>query len=56
MNRHYYLSDNLDDLERVENELQESGIGREQMHVLSEQDAELGEHRLHEIPSVLKKT
>ncbi|MCJ1882884.1 hypothetical protein [Pseudomonas nitroreducens] len=55
MNRHYYLSDNLDDLERVENELQESGIGREQMHVLSEQDAELGEHRLHEIPSVLKK-
>lgn len=55
MNRHYYISDNLDDLENVEHELQESGIGMEQMHVLSDQDVELDEHRLHEVPSVLKK-
>ncbi|RFQ09501.1 magnesium transporter, partial [Pseudomonas sp. ATCC 13867] len=36
MNRHYYISDNLDDLDEVEHELQESGISMEQMHVLSD--------------------
>ncbi|MBB4866251.1 hypothetical protein HNP46_005156 [Pseudomonas nitritireducens] len=55
MNRHYYLSDNLDDLEQVEQELSKRGIGLEQMHVLSERDAELQEHHLHEVPSMMKK-
>ena len=55
MNRHYYISDNLDDLEQVEQELSESGIGIEQMHVLSDSDAEMQEHRLHEVPSMMKK-
>lgn len=55
MNRHYYISDNLDDLEQVEQELSESGIGIEQMHVLSDSDAEMEEHRLHEVPSMMKK-
>ena len=34
MNRHYYISDNLNDLETVEYELEASGINSEQIHVL----------------------
>ncbi|MCJ1888181.1 magnesium transporter [Pseudomonas sp. LA21] len=55
MNRHYYISDNLDDLETVEQELAQSGISLEQMHVLSDQDAELKDHRLHQVPSMMKQ-
>ena len=54
MNRHYYVSDDLDDLERVEQELEAKGIDTEQIHVLSEQDAELERHRLHSVPSMMK--
>ncbi|MFB8828224.1 magnesium transporter [Azotobacter sp. CWF10] len=55
MNRHYYVSDDLDDLERVEQELEAKGIDAEQIHVLSEQDAELERHeRLHGVPSMMK--
>ena len=31
MNRHYYISDNLDELETLENELEASGISTERM-------------------------
>jgi hypothetical protein len=55
MNRHYYISDNLDDLEAVENELEASGINSEQIHVLSEQVAEVEEHHLHEVNSLMKQ-
>ncbi|MBF7731245.1 magnesium transporter [Pseudomonas sp. N040] len=55
MNRHYYISDNLDELEQVEEELEASGIHTEQIHVLSEQDAVVERHHLHEVPSVLKQ-
>lgn len=55
MNRHYYVSDDLDELERVEQELEASGIDTEQIHVLSERDAELDHHeRLHSVPSFMK--
>lgn len=55
MNRHYYVSDDLDELERVEEELEASGIGTEQIHVLSEQEADLERHqRLHSVPSFMK--
>lgn len=54
MNRHYYVSDNLDELEQLEQELEASGIPVEQIHVLSEQDAELERHRVHGVPSVMK--
>ncbi|HLV17382.1 MAG TPA: magnesium transporter [Pseudomonas sp.] len=54
MNRHYYVSDNLDELEQLEQELEASGIPVEQIHVLSEQDAELERHRVHPVPSVMK--
>lgn len=55
MNRHFYISDNLDDLEQVEHELEATGIHTEQIHVLSEQNADLEEHDLHGVPSLLKK-
>lgn len=54
MNRHYYISDNLDELDLLEHELQASGIPIEQIHVLSEQDAELARHDVHAVPSVMR--
>ncbi len=53
MNRHYYISDNLDELERLEAELEASGIATEQIHVLSEKDAETGQRHLHEVSPLL---
>ncbi|MES2819938.1 MAG: magnesium transporter [Pseudomonadota bacterium] len=55
MKRHHYLSEDLDELERVERELQALGIGSGQIHVISEQDAELAQHRLNAVPSLMKK-
>ena len=55
MNRHYYISDNLDELETIESELQASGINTEQIHVLSDQDAEVERHQLHDVNSLMKK-
>lgn len=55
MNRHYYISDNLDDLEALENELEANGINTEQIHVLSEKVADVEEHHLHEVNSLMKQ-
>jgi hypothetical protein len=55
MNRHYYISDNLDDLESVEQELEAKGISTEQIHVLSENDAEVEQHHLHDVTSLMKQ-
>lgn len=57
MNRHYYISDNLDDLERVEDELQNQGIEGPQIHVYSRDDteAEVAEHHLHEVTDFTKR-
>jgi hypothetical protein len=55
MKRHYYISDDLDDLEAVEQELETKGVSTPQIHVLSENDAEVEKHHLHAIESVLKQ-
>src|SRR5690606_24557931 len=56
MNRHYYISDNLDELEQLEDELESRGIHTEQIHLVSERDAEVEHHpHLHEVPSILKR-
>lgn len=55
MKRHYYISDDLDDLETLEQELEASGISTEQIHVLSDQDAHVEQRRLHDVASVLKQ-
>ena len=55
MNRHFYISDDLDDLELVEEELESNGISTPHIHVLSLNDAEVARHKhLHEVEAVLR--
>ncbi len=35
MKRHFYISDDLDDLDRIEVELEEKGVHKPQIHVFS---------------------
>lgn len=55
MKRHYFLSDNLEDLQAVERDLQDAGIGTPHFHVLSEDDAAVQQRHLHPVEAVLKK-
>ena len=55
MKRHYYISEDLHDLASTERELEAAGVTTPQIHVLSEDDAGVGNHHLHEVESVLKK-
>lgn len=55
MKRYFFISSDLDDLEAVENELESNGIDTPQIHVLSNNDAEVELHHLHEVEAVLKK-
>ena len=55
MKRHYYLSDDLDDLEIIERDLEAAGVATPQIHVLSEDEAGVEEHHLHTVEGVLKK-
>ena len=55
MKRHFYVSDDLDELEQVEEELEESGITAPHIHVLSMDDVDVARHpHLHEVEAVLK--
>jgi hypothetical protein len=56
MQRHYFISDDLDDLDALEDELEHSGIMRPQIHVLSLDDTSVETHRhLHDVNSLMKK-
>ena len=55
MLRHYFISSDLDDLEKVEQELEAEGITEPQIHILSEKDADVENHHLHEVEPVLKQ-
>ena len=55
MKRHYYISDDLDDLEIVERDLESAGVTTPQIHVLSEDDSGVESHHLHNVEAVLKK-
>lgn len=55
MLRHYFISDDLDDLEVIEKELEAQGLATPQIHVLSENDAEVEKHHLPAIEAVLKQ-
>ena len=55
MKRHYYISDNLTDLKNLEDELQSRGLSSAQFHVLSDKDAEVEQHDLHDVQSLMKK-
>jgi len=56
MKRHYFISDDLDDLERIEEELERSGINTPQIHVLSKDDTAVANHKhLHNIEAIFKQ-
>jgi hypothetical protein len=55
MLRHYYISDNLDELKDIEQELENGGISSPHFHVLSDNDAEVEKHHLNAIEPVLKQ-
>ncbi|MFW6092641.1 MAG: hypothetical protein ACODAC_01620 [Pseudomonadota bacterium] len=56
MKRHYFVSDDLDDLESMEEELERAGIPTTQIHVLTLDDAAAETHeRLHDVQSLMKK-
>lgn len=56
MNRHYFISDDLDDLDNIEEYLEQKGIVKPQIHVLSKDDASVEKHEhLHNIESFFKQ-
>jgi hypothetical protein len=54
MKRHYFISDNLDDLAAVERELESGGLTTLQIHVLSQNDAAVEHRKLHEVMAFMK--
>ena len=56
MLRHYYISDDLDDLERFEEQLEEGGVDTPQIHLMSLDDNQAAQHQhIHAVKSLLKK-
>ncbi len=55
MKRYYFIGDDLDVVALVERELQTNGIAAEQIHVLSLDDADAEQHRVHDVQSLMKK-
>ncbi len=55
MQRFYYISDNVDELEDIERSLETSGIATEQIHILTNDDKEVAKHHLHGVSSFMKK-
>ena len=56
MLRRYFISDDLDDLDAIEEQLESAGIATPQIHVLTSHDAELEHHEhLHRVQSLMKK-
>ncbi len=54
MKRFYFLSDNLDELEAVEDALEARGLNQLQIHVLSQSDADVERRRLHRVFDFLR--
>ncbi len=55
MKRHYFISNDLDDLDRIEDELEHSGFVTPQIHVISRDDAGVASHEhLHEVEAVMR--
>ncbi len=51
MRRYFYISNKLDDLEKVERSLEQAGISRGQIHVLSNDDAGVKARNLNQVYS-----
>ena len=54
MLRHYFISNDLDDLQAVEDDFYKKGFSKPQLHVLSERDSDVVKYKLHEIDSLSK--
>ncbi len=55
MKRHFYINDDLDELDRIEQELESSGVHKPQIYVFSQDDSGVLAHdHLHNIESVFK--
>ena len=53
--RHYFIGDDLDDMERLEEELEERDVDYNQIHVLSLDDTGTeNHHHLHDVTSFMK--
>ena len=55
MKRHYYISDDLDDLELIEQQLEGAGVTTPEIRVLSEDDDGIRAHHLGEVEAVLRR-
>lgn len=56
MTRHFFISDDLDDLEHLEEELERAGIVTPQIHLLTNDDSAADQHNhLHKVASFMKK-
>lgn len=55
MKRYYFINDNLDELEQVEQELERGGISTPHIHVLSKDDAGVQQHHLHEVNTFMRQ-
>ena len=56
MKRHFYVGADLEDLDRIEQELESRGVHRPQIHVFSQDDGAVATHdHLNNIESVFKK-
>lgn len=54
--RHYFISDNLDDIDLLEEQLETAGLSVAQIHVLSNDDVGVARHiHLHEVASLLRQ-
>ena len=55
MNRHYYFTEDLDELQAVENDLEESGVAASQIHVLSDKEVGAQAFNMDEVESLIKR-
>ncbi len=56
MKRYFYIGDDLDDLERLEEELEAAGVVTPQIHVLTLDDSGAEHHQnLHQVTALMKK-
>ena len=56
LTRHFFIGDDLDDLERFEEELERAGVVTPQIHVLTLDDSGADRHHhLHQVTGLMKK-
>lgn len=55
MKRFYYVTDDLDDLAQVEQELEGAGIAKQQVHVISRDEAGMDRRKLHKVQDFMRR-